>query len=36
VRWFCEDRLTLSADGKVGLKQARVASGALLVPPPDA
>jgi len=36
IRWFCEDRLTLSADGKVGLKQARVASGALLVPPPDA
>ena len=35
VRWFCEDRLTLTADGKVGLKQARAASGALLVPPPD-
>ncbi len=36
VRWFCEDRLTLSANGRVGLKQARAASGALLVPPPDA
>ena len=35
VRWFCEDRLTLAANGKVGLKQARAASGALLVPPPD-
>ncbi len=35
IRWFCEDRLTLTADGRVGLKQARAALGALLVPPPD-
>ena len=35
VRWFCEDRLTLTPNGRVGLKRARTASGSLLVPPPD-
>ncbi len=34
VRWFCEDRLAL-ANGRVALKQARAASGALLAPPLD-
>lgn len=35
IRWLCEDRLALTADGRVVLKQARTASGALLVPPLD-
>lgn len=35
VRWFCENRLTLTADGKVALQQGRTASGALLAPPLD-
>ena len=34
VRWFCEDRLAL-ANGRVALKPARAASGALLAPPLD-
>lgn len=35
VRWFCEDRLKLTADGKVALKRARAAGGALTSPPLD-
>jgi phosphoribosylglycinamide formyltransferase 1 len=36
VRWFCEDRLAVSADGKVHVAAAGEAAGALLSPPPDA
>ncbi len=36
VRWFCEDRLTLGADGKVTLKHADTARGALISPPLEA
>lgn len=35
VRWFCEGRLTLTDDGRVTLRQARVADGALTSPPLD-
>jgi phosphoribosylglycinamide formyltransferase-1 len=35
VRWFCEGRLTLTDDGRVTLRQARVAGGALTSPPLD-
>ena len=33
LRWFCEDRLVLTADDRVEVKQARAASGTLLAPP---
>jgi phosphoribosylglycinamide formyltransferase-1 len=33
LRWFCEDRLVLTADGRVEVKQARAASGTLFAPP---
>lgn len=36
LRWFCEGRLVLTADGKVVVKQARAAAGTLLAPPLDA
>jgi phosphoribosylglycinamide formyltransferase-1 len=36
VRWFCEDRLKVSAKGKVSVDDAREAAGALLSPPLDA
>ncbi len=36
VRWFCEDRLTLDAEGKVLLDQAPAAHGTLTSPPLDA
>ena len=35
VRWFCEDRLRLSGEGRVLLDDARSAEGALIVPPLD-
>ncbi|HZN23503.1 MAG TPA: phosphoribosylglycinamide formyltransferase [Burkholderiales bacterium] len=35
VRWFCEDRLSLSCDGRVSLKGARPGSAILLSPPLD-
>jgi phosphoribosylglycinamide formyltransferase-1 len=35
VRWFCDDRFTLTADGRVALKPARAAVGALTSPPLD-
>ena len=35
VRWFCEERLKLTADGRVALKQARAARGTLTSPPLD-
>ena len=35
IRWFCEDRLALTSEGRVALRQAGAASGALLVPPLD-
>lgn len=35
VRWLCEDRVTLSADGRVTVAGARDAGGALLSPPAD-
>ena len=36
VRWLCEDRVTLTHDGRVRIAAARDAGGALLSPPPDA
>jgi phosphoribosylglycinamide formyltransferase 1 len=33
IRWFCDGRLALTADGKVTLDRAGAASGGLLVPP---
>ncbi len=36
IRWFCEDRLKLSADGTVTVSAARAAGGALTAPPLDA
>jgi phosphoribosylglycinamide formyltransferase-1 len=33
LRWFCEDRLLLAADGRVILQGAATAAGALLSPP---
>lgn len=36
VRWLCEGRVTLTADGKVDIRGARNASNALLSPPTDA
>jgi phosphoribosylglycinamide formyltransferase-1 len=35
VRWFCEDRLRLSGEGRVLLDDARDAANALIVPPLD-
>jgi phosphoribosylglycinamide formyltransferase-1 len=35
VRWFCEDRLTVSADGKVHVAAVAEAAGTLVSPPPD-
>jgi phosphoribosylglycinamide formyltransferase-1 len=35
VRWFCEDRIGLSGDGKVHIAAAAEAAGALLSPAPD-
>ena len=36
VRWLCEDRVTLDADGHVRIAGVRKATGALLSPPTDA
>ncbi len=36
IRWLCEDRITVTADGIVRIAGARDAAGALLSPPPDA
>jgi phosphoribosylglycinamide formyltransferase 1 len=36
VRWFCEDRLRLTTDGRVIIADARSAAGTLINPPPDA
>lgn len=36
VRWFCEDRVKVSAKGRVSVAGAPEAAGALLSPPPDA
>ena len=36
VRWFCENRLALGADGRVAVQGATSASGTLLCPPLDA
>lgn len=36
LRWLCEDRVTLTDDGRVLITAARNAAGALLAPPPDA
>lgn len=36
VRWFCEDRLSITPEGGVVLKAARAASGALISPLRDA
>jgi phosphoribosylglycinamide formyltransferase-1 len=35
VKWFCEERLKLPANGTVRVAGAREAAGALLSPPPD-
>lgn len=35
VRWFCEERLMLTDDGRVTLRHARTAGGALTSPPLD-
>ena len=35
VRWFCEDRLRLAANGTVELDRAALADGALVSPPLD-
>ena len=35
VRWFCEERLALTADGRVTVARAAAANGALLCPPLD-
>lgn len=36
IRWLCEDRVTLAADGAVHIAAARDTTGALLSPAPDA
>ena len=36
VRWFCEDRIRLTAEGAVHIGSARDAAGALVSPAPDA
>ena len=36
VRWLCEDRVTMTTDGRVGIAGVQNAGGALLSPPPDA
>ncbi len=35
VRWLCEDRVTLAADGTARISGAHAATGALLSPAPD-
>ena len=35
VRWFCEDRLALGADGRVAVRGVPSAEGALVCPPLD-
>jgi phosphoribosylglycinamide formyltransferase-1 len=35
VRWFCEDRLALTADGRVNIARARTPAGALVSPPAE-
>ena len=36
VRWFCEDRISITAQGTVQLKAARALDGALTSPARDA
>lgn len=36
IRWLCEDRVTVTADGRVRIAGVHNASGALLSPAPDA
>jgi phosphoribosylglycinamide formyltransferase-1 len=36
IRWFCEERLELGADGRVTVQAARAAHGALVSPPLEA
>lgn len=36
IRWLCEDRVTVTPDGRVRIAGVRNASGALLSPAPDA
>jgi phosphoribosylglycinamide formyltransferase-1 len=36
IRWLCEDRITVTPDGRVRIAGVRHASGALLSPAPDA
>ncbi len=36
VRWLCEDRVTVTADGRVVIAGVQNAGGTLLSPPPDA
>ena len=36
IRWLCEDRVTVGADGRVSIAGVRNTGGALLSPPPDA
>ncbi|MBX3663784.1 MAG: phosphoribosylglycinamide formyltransferase [Burkholderiales bacterium] len=36
LRWLCEDRVTVGADGRVVIRGLREARGALLSPAPDA
>jgi phosphoribosylglycinamide formyltransferase-1 len=36
VRWFCDDRLRITADGKVQIAGVPAAAGALHSPPPEA
>lgn len=36
IRWLCEDRITVTAEGLVRITGARNAAGALLSPAPDA
>ena len=35
IRWFCEDRLRLAADGRVHIERAPEADGALVSPPAE-
>ena len=36
IRWLCEDRVTVGADGRVSIAGVLNTGGALLSPPPDA
>lgn len=36
LRWLCEDRVAVTADGRVEIRGARLPGGALLSPAPDA